>query len=778
MAKMESLNLAADEVAWADPTRRYRVPLTVATNGFERRDKPTEIDLNFTALLNDLGQNGSFSLDSLRVVEMGGNGVIINDAVPFQFDRTAEFNAGSNATGTLIILMEGLTPAGEQRHFQLYFDTTDNGPFNSVAVSPRMTVTDNVQDAGQLSYKIETVNGTYYYHKDGGGFSSLDDRDGNDWISHSTARGSAGDYRGIPNMVHPRDGGYFHPGRDTARSVLTHQGPLKTTIVSTSEDNDWQVMWQIFPEYAQMSVLKAGGRYWFLYEGTPGGKLDLNDDLVVRSDGTQTTAGTRWTGDIAGEEWVYFADPAVGRSLYLIHHEEDTIVDSYYPMDSVMTVFGFGRSGNSRSLTGTDNHFTFGLTDQTTHADLTTRVHDSYQPLTITVGNAETVPSGPQPTPTDTTPTNTPTPTATATNTPMPTNTPEPPATDTPAACDPDPGNLLANPGFESGTDPWKFRTGGRGSFEASNDEAYQCELAALLTFRRVGRGMQLYQDGFALQENTRYRLSFAAKSSAGRDLQLFVNRSTANRVNYGLDGERFNLTADWQVFTTEFTTTNITGTTTDTRLRFWFSGLARNGDRYWIDDLQLVEIDGSTSPTPTDTPTPTATPTATATPGDPATCAPDPSNILTNPGFETGTEAWVFRTGGRGSFTLSEEAYQCEQAALLTFTRIGRGMQFFQDGFLLKENTRYQLSFAAKSSSGDDLVVYVNRRSSARVNYGVDAEKFDLTESWQVFTTEFTTTNISGSTTDTRLRFWFSGQASNGDLYWIDDVQFVEVGN
>ena len=57
--------------------------------------------------------------------------------------------------------------------------------------------------------------------------------------------------------------------------------------------------------------------------------------------------------------------------------------------------------------------------------------------------------SSPQPTPTPTaTPRPTPTPTATATPTPRPTATPPPPT--------PVPGNLLANPGFESGAlSPW-----------------------------------------------------------------------------------------------------------------------------------------------------------------------------------------------------------------------------------------------------------------------------------------------------------------------------------
>jgi hypothetical protein len=37
--------------------------------------------------------------------------------------------------------------------------------------------------------------------------------------------------------------------------------------------------------------------YWFLYEGTPGGKLDVKDDFVIRPDGKNPrwkSPGHRW----------------------------------------------------------------------------------------------------------------------------------------------------------------------------------------------------------------------------------------------------------------------------------------------------------------------------------------------------------------------------------------------------------------------------------------------------------------------------------------------------
>ena len=138
-------------------------------------------------------------------------------------------------------------------------------------MSPQVTVTDNIDDEGLSSLRIETEAGTYYYQKEAAAFSSLVDTGGNDWIGYSTAAGSAGEFRGIPNLVFPE--GQFHPGDTTAASTLLHSGPLKATIHSLTNDGQWEAVWEIYPRYARMTLLQTGHEYWFLYEGTPGGEL-------------------------------------------------------------------------------------------------------------------------------------------------------------------------------------------------------------------------------------------------------------------------------------------------------------------------------------------------------------------------------------------------------------------------------------------------------------------------------------------------------------------------
>ena len=429
---------AAANDPWWDTLWGYRVAVTVDAAGFDRVDKVAEIDINFTDLLTGLGDNGKFDPDSIRVVEIVGEDVV-DDLVPFQFDRASNYNANNNAAGTLVILLTGNTAAAAARQYHVYFDVVGDSftPPNIPSYVSMKTITD--------AYGFETIrlvgtNSTYHYHKTGGGFASLFDVDEKDWIGWNSAAGGTGDFRGIPNMVHPIDGGYFHPGRANVTSSILSRGPLKVTIRSTSLDGTWVTQWEIFPSYARMTVQKvvSGKAYWLLYEGTPGGLLDLTTDLVTKSDGTSAAANVAWVGDIPGEEWVYFTDPSLGRSLYVVHHQEDEIVDSYTPdSGKKMTILGFGRSVNSRFLTGLPAEMTFGLVDETSSAEVAGAIYNAYKPLSYTLAGAERSPVPPTATPTKApteAPTETPTATPTETPTATPTETPTATPTDTPTA--------------------------------------------------------------------------------------------------------------------------------------------------------------------------------------------------------------------------------------------------------------------------------------------------------------------------------------------------------
>jgi hypothetical protein len=188
-------------------------------------------------------------------------------------------------------------------------------------------------------------------------------------------------------MVHPTDGGYFHPGRNSVSTAVVYDGPLRASFRSSSNNGGWQVQWDIFPDYARMTVLKVSANYWFLYEGVPGGQLQPSGDRLTRSNGDSIPASGTWTTDIPGDEWVFVTDQGLGRSLYLIHHQEDTKIDGYYADGTAMTVFGFGRSANQRQLSGLPRQFTFGFVDETTVNSVRPVINAAYKPLTITGSN-------------------------------------------------------------------------------------------------------------------------------------------------------------------------------------------------------------------------------------------------------------------------------------------------------------------------------------------------------------------------------------------------------
>jgi len=166
-------------------------------------------------------------------------------------------------------------------------------------------------------------------------------------------------------------------------------------------------------------------------------------------------------------------------------------------------------------------------------------------------------------------------------------------------ACAVVPNNSLRNGSFETGQAPWLFFTDSRGAFTV-NDQATDCLMAARVQVEQGGSNVQLYQRGLSLLPNSRYRLSFAAYSSTGNDLGVYVHKHLAPYENYGLILNQVNLTTDWQRYTVEFTTNTFAGPVNDARLRFWFAPFAQPGDLYMVDDVRLEMLDGSESALPT----------------------------------------------------------------------------------------------------------------------------------------------------------------------------------
>jgi hypothetical protein len=383
VASAQPLSVGAP--SWFDPAYGFRIPIDVDANGTTRTGRYAEVSIDLTAALAAAGEFGALDVDSLRVVRANSSGQVLDSNVSFQFDQSAGFDAATNALGELVIRLAGTAIDTDVRRYDLYFDVVGES-FTPAVVASRVFVS-STSDEGQNALQIDTATSSYFLQEQGASLSSLVDSDGEDWIGYQIGGGSAGEYRGIPNLVYPES--EFHPGGSTGVTTIEAGGPLRLQIKTTALSDSWEATWSFYDDHVSMTVERIDHDYWFLYEGTPGGRLETDSDFVTRSDGTQTLTGASWTEDIAGEEWVYFGDPNAGRSLFLASHEDDAAVDSYRPLDGQMTVFGFGRSGLSRLLTTTPRTFSLGLIESLDFDVNAGRIRSITNDLNIVVGSIE-----------------------------------------------------------------------------------------------------------------------------------------------------------------------------------------------------------------------------------------------------------------------------------------------------------------------------------------------------------------------------------------------------
>lgn len=209
-------------------------------------------------------------------------------------------------------------------------------------------------------FRIETPAATYLYGKRGAGFAGIFDPAGHDWISYRPGGKALGEYRGLPKCGHPVK--YFHCGYGFGQytndnwfdSRVTLRQPAHVRIESETRNRDSACAWDFFPDHATLTLRRIGlPTYWFLYEGTPGGQLDVADDFVLRPDAKKTLLTQPWS---EVTPWACFGAGESSYGLLLVNHQQPEAgqVDSYvswpYQPESdgslnQMTVFGFGRPG-------------------------------------------------------------------------------------------------------------------------------------------------------------------------------------------------------------------------------------------------------------------------------------------------------------------------------------------------------------------------------------------------------------------------------------------------
>ncbi|MFH0921342.1 MAG: carbohydrate binding domain-containing protein [Fibrobacterota bacterium] len=145
-------------------------------------------------------------------------------------------------------------------------------------------------------------------------------------------------------------------------------------------------------------------------------------------------------------------------------------------------------------------------------------------------------------------------------------------------------------------------------------------------------------------------------------------------------------------------------------------------------------------------------------------TLTPDSVNLISNPGFTSGTTGWTFYTDG-ASASLSTDAGM----AKVSVTDGGGGatqVQFYQSGLYLVPGEPYLVRFKAKSSGTRALTAAIHLHGSPWTGYWSQAVNLDT--SVQIFG-YYPFIYDGPSSTELRINFQCG---SNDNSVWIDDVE------
>ena len=231
---------------------------------------------------------------------------------------------------------------------------------------------------GSPHFKIVTLNAIYYLEKSSGGFSSIYDKNGNDWVGFSKIHNNrfpvsaSADYRGIPNMIYnqDQDSGTGHPGFNTIKSYkITTENSIRF-----ESNNGFIFSWVFEDDHVILDVEEVipDQTYWILYEGPIAGDYYTCSKYWGTDKGMKKDIPDYLHGKAVEDswQWIYFGDKNVDRVFYIAQYKPDNLSDLFGFMgasedglhaDDGMVVFGFGRNKETQSLLRNPNKFYFGF---------------------------------------------------------------------------------------------------------------------------------------------------------------------------------------------------------------------------------------------------------------------------------------------------------------------------------------------------------------------------------------------------------------------------------
>jgi hypothetical protein len=225
-----------------------------------------------------------------------------------------------------------------------------------------------VDGVSEPAVQVITPSATYFLLKKSGMLVSMVDAfdsAGKDWISYSE---SFRPNRGLPNF-----GGCCQLGAD-AQMTTTLEGASHNTghvrLFSTSEDSGWSLVWDFYRSHATLTVNRAAQPFSFNYRGVPGGVLDSSDRIVFSNGDSHAALDASLMTAIPGEvQWLYLADDARSRSMFVLQYAADSLTDTYGVSDSDTSVLTLGNARLQAPL-----RFSLGVIDSSEHSAVKARV--------------------------------------------------------------------------------------------------------------------------------------------------------------------------------------------------------------------------------------------------------------------------------------------------------------------------------------------------------------------------------------------------------------------
>ena len=236
-----------------------------------------------------------------------------------------------------------------------------------------------VQHLGRQHFRVRTATATYLYDPVAGGFSSILDKQGNDWVAYKDdddpqyPAAAATKYRGLPNLVFGgEDDGAGHPGFAKCESRIVGRNRIQTVSLS----GEWTWVWTFYKNSAKLEVVIApeDRKYWFLYEGPVGGSYSPRSSFWTTDlNAPSETIPDHYQGKSSRGlyRYLYFGENNNPYVFFMAQATPDTRPDhfSYLGNEEIgaadspdgMVVAGFGRAAGATPLLSGPNTFLIGF---------------------------------------------------------------------------------------------------------------------------------------------------------------------------------------------------------------------------------------------------------------------------------------------------------------------------------------------------------------------------------------------------------------------------------